>query len=189
MRATVVVEGEAGIGKSRPLSALIDIARESGITVFRGEAHALERTRPFGALVEALDQGPVLLALEDVHWADSSTLLALRWMSRRLNHAPLLVVATLRPSPRAGELEQLLDDALAHGARLIRLEPLDDREVEALVRAARTPSEPGSGRGGGPSTVSSGTISATSTESASETASRRLSRCWISARHVVLQRL
>jgi DNA-binding CsgD family transcriptional regulator len=184
--ATVFVEGEAGIGKTRLLTALIDVARESGVTVFRGEAHALERTRPFGALVEALDlrggsrdprraaigrllvegedapgstapgtghlqfraadeiidllellsdHGPVLLALEDVHWADSSTLLALRWMSRRLDHAPLLVVATLRPSPRVGALKQLLDDALAYGARLVRLEPLDDRDVEALVRA------------------------------------------------------
>jgi DNA-binding CsgD family transcriptional regulator/tetratricopeptide (TPR) repeat protein len=183
--ATVLVEGEAGIGKSRLLSCAIDTACESGVSVFRGEAHPLERTRPFGALVEALDlrggssdprragvgrllaaetaeghgsppagalqfraveeiidlievlsdQGPVFLALDDLHWADESTLLAFRWMTRQLTQVPLLLLATLRPSPRSPELDQLLADSVASGATVIDLQPLGRSDVAALVGA------------------------------------------------------
>jgi len=182
--ATVLVEGEAGIGKSRLLSSAIETACESGVTVFHGEAHPLERTRPFGALVEALDlrrgssdprraavgrllaaetaggtdsppagalqfraveeiidlqvlsdKGPVFLALDDLHWADESTLLAFRWMTRQLTQVPLLLLATLRPSPRSPELDQLLADSVASGATLIGLQPLGRSDVAALVGA------------------------------------------------------
>lgn len=68
----------------------------------------------------------MFLALDDLHWADSSTLLAVRWMMRRLTEVPLLLVATLRPSPRVPDLGQLVDDALQSGARLVRLPALDE---------------------------------------------------------------
>jgi predicted ATPase len=87
-------------------------------------------------LVEGLsDQGPVLVALEDLHWADSSTLLALRWITRELTQVPLLLVATLRPAPRSLELGQFLDDCVESGATVIRLRALGSAEVVALVRA------------------------------------------------------
>jgi len=177
--AVALVEGEAGIGKSRLLGSLLDEARADGVTVLRGEAHALERTRPFGALVEALElragsrdprraaigrllaaagersagrqfavaedvvellevlsrDGPVLLALEDLHWADSATLLSVRWMARRLDHVGVLLIATLRPAPRSGELAQVVDDVLDAGAAAIRLAPFAEDEVDRLVRA------------------------------------------------------
>src|SRR5207248_2835917 len=41
---------------------------------------------------------PVLLLIEDVHWADPSTVLALRVLSARNDH-PLLVAVTTRPLP------------------------------------------------------------------------------------------
>lgn len=51
-------------------------------------------------LVEGLSlQGPVLVALEDLHWADSSTLLALRWITRELTQVPLLLAATFASCP------------------------------------------------------------------------------------------
>jgi hypothetical protein len=156
-----------------------------GVTVLRGAAHPLERTRPFGPLVDALDlrsastdarrasigellmsdsavrigmpaagqlqfraveeiidlvealsdQGPLLVSLDDLHWADGSTLLAFEWMLRRLTEVPVLLVATLRPSPRGGELAQLFDDALQSGATLLELKPLDEQQVVALVEA------------------------------------------------------
>lgn len=146
--ATVLIEGEAGIGKTRLLTGLPAAAREQGLAVFQGEADLLERTRPFGALVQALelrrgaddprraaigrlllpepamdpgtepaggfqfraveeivdliegltDQCPALVALDDLHWADSSTLLAFRSMARELTQVPLLLIATAAAS-------------------------------------------------------------------------------------------
>jgi DNA-binding CsgD family transcriptional regulator len=184
--STLLIEGEAGIGKTRVVQCIIDDACARGVVVFRGEAHPFERTHPFGAVAAALDlsrrsrdprraaigrlivaksdsaatvpgdtpdlryrvveeildlvetscaQGPVLLVVEDLQWADSSTLLALRSMARELPHVPLLLVATLRPSPRSAELDQLLDELLAAGARPMQLEALSPDDVEALARA------------------------------------------------------
>jgi len=80
-------------------------------------------------------EGPVVLVLEDIHWADDSTLLAFRAIVRRLAHVPLLLVASLRPEPRSAELDQLRGDILASGARLIRLGALGPDEVRALAHA------------------------------------------------------
>ena len=51
---TVLIEGEAGIGKTRLLGTVAEVASKSRMTVLRGAAHPLERTRPFGPLVDAL---------------------------------------------------------------------------------------------------------------------------------------
>jgi DNA-binding CsgD family transcriptional regulator len=184
--ATAVIEGEAGVGKTRLLAGLTEAARGAGVTVLHGAAHPLERTRPFGPLVDALrlrpgsgdrrraaigrllwgdeeavqggalmpgqvqfrvveeiidllerlsDQGPVVLALDDLHWAESATLLAVRWITRRLTAVPLLVVATVRPAPQSPELVQLLDDVAQSSATFVRLGALPQGDVEALVEA------------------------------------------------------
>jgi predicted ATPase len=51
----VIVEGEAGIGKTRLLGRLIEEVAAAGAVAFRGDAHPFERAHPFGVLVEALD--------------------------------------------------------------------------------------------------------------------------------------
>lgn len=182
--ATLLIEGEAGVGKTSFIRALADQARADGLRVLSGAAHPFETTRPFGSLISALDlrrnssdprrasigeilggeatpasttagtdlryrvieeivdlveaecsRAPVLLALEDLHWADTSTLLAVRTMARELVHVPLFLVASLRPSPRSDELTLLVDDLLEIGAPSISLPPLSPSEVDALVRA------------------------------------------------------
>ncbi len=52
--AVLVVEGEAGIGKTRLAQAIVDDARSHDLVVFSGAAHLFERTRPFGVLAAAL---------------------------------------------------------------------------------------------------------------------------------------
>ena len=185
--ATLLIEGEAGIGKTRLAQSLVADAEERGVTVLRGAAHPLERNRPFGAVAHALDirtgsgdhrraaigrllagdptalgsraaapladaryqvveeildvlerccaESPVVMVLEDLHWADDSTLLAFRSMAHRLTHVPLLLIATLRPAPRRPELDQLLDESLLLGAQLFRLRSLSRGDVDALVQA------------------------------------------------------
>jgi predicted ATPase len=53
--SVLLIEGEAGIGKSRLVQSLIGEARVGGVIVFRGEAHPFERTRPFSVVADALD--------------------------------------------------------------------------------------------------------------------------------------
>src|SRR5688572_22373427 len=53
----VVIEGEAGIGKSRVLEELVRRALGSGFVVFTGAAQELEAERPFGLIRDALLSG------------------------------------------------------------------------------------------------------------------------------------
>jgi class 3 adenylate cyclase len=86
-------------------------------------------------------QWPVVLVLEDVHWADGPSLLLLRYLARRPSALPLLIVCTYRTS----ELRRAvaLDDVLADVARdmppaNIVLKGLPSHHVAVLV-AQRVP--------------------------------------------------
>ena len=76
---------------------------------------------------------PVLLVAEDIHWADSASLLAILSVARQLPLAALLVVVTARPSPLPAEVVRLLDDLAAGGARTLRLAPLKPDDVAVLA--------------------------------------------------------
>src|SRR5262245_36699108 len=54
-QAIILVEGEAGIGKTRLLTNTLDHARGRGFQVSLGRGEELERTRPFGVVAEALE--------------------------------------------------------------------------------------------------------------------------------------
>ncbi|MGH9015446.1 MAG: helix-turn-helix transcriptional regulator [Acidimicrobiia bacterium] len=61
--STILLEGEAGIGKTRLLDELAARAQAAGVRVLRGSAEELEQGRPFGPLVDALgapDTAPAL---------------------------------------------------------------------------------------------------------------------------------
>ena len=51
--ALVLIEGEAGIGKTRLLDGTLEDARVRGMQVARGAAEELEQTRPFGLVAAA----------------------------------------------------------------------------------------------------------------------------------------
>jgi len=85
-------------------------------------------------LVERLAMsGPVLLAIEDLHWADPSTLLVIDHLARRLGDLPVAVLATLRPSPGSSALEHLIENLVPRHARRLFLDPLDEPAVSGLV--------------------------------------------------------
>nr|AGI62210.1 transcriptional regulatory protein [uncultured bacterium] len=86
-------------------------------------------------LRERLRTGPVLVALDDLQWADPATLLALRMLCSRLAGAPVVWLLVLLGGDRSQELD-LLFDALrgrAHTERLDPLAPLCDRASVQLV--------------------------------------------------------
>jgi DNA-binding CsgD family transcriptional regulator len=118
------------------------------------------RFRVIDAMVELVEswsrRRPILLAIEDLHWADPSTLLALEAMTRRLRDLRFVLVSTLRPLPTSNSLHRLVDGGVARGALQIELRPLNDDAVAELVtQAAGAPPGPGlvrtvAGAGGNP---------------------------------------
>jgi len=101
-----------------------------------------ERARLLEALTRAVvglaRVRPVLLVLEDLHWAEEATVAALAFLLRRVALAPILVVATFRDdeTPRIHPLQRLRRDAGVHGARSLSLRPLtldDLAELEPLL--------------------------------------------------------
>lgn len=91
------------------------------------------------ALVESMAlRHPVALAFEDLQWADSSSLMALTALNRRLASLPLLLIGTFRPYPPVPDLERLVDEASVH----LLLGALDDDAVNEIV-AERVGAVPG----------------------------------------------
>ncbi|KOV99215.1 hypothetical protein ADK65_18515 [Streptomyces sp. NRRL B-1140] len=77
---------------------------------------------------------PLVLVLDDAHWADEASLRWLRFLIHRSGRCPLLVVMSLRdPSVRLGA-EQPVSPTNWAEPTVLRLRPLDDAGVAAVVR-------------------------------------------------------
>lgn len=75
----------------------------------------------------------LVLAIEDLHWADPSTLLAFRALGRHAPQLRLCMLGSLRPLPRSPELGKTQDELLNAGALHVQLGPLDASAVAELV--------------------------------------------------------
>lgn len=92
--------------------------------------------REFGEVVEALaDLAPLVLALEDLHWADVSTRDLLAALGRRQGRARLLFAGTYRTGETAVAVETLGKELQLRGqGRLLRPGPLSRDATQQLVR-------------------------------------------------------
>lgn len=192
----VLVEGAAGIGKTRLVRAACHDARSRGMAVLTARAGELERGLPFGVvrgLFEALvtrapaaerdalmagaahlaapvlgmaggdvartpdatsfaalhglywltttlaETSPLLLAVDDAHWADEASLRFLVYLLHRAEGLPLLVVMARR-SAEPGAAEELLDalrrDPLCRPVHPAALSP---GAADLIVRSAFSP--------------------------------------------------
>jgi predicted ATPase len=88
------------------------------------------RRRQLAALINWVMAGarmqPVVLAFEDLHWADPTTLDVLRGIAERGAVAPLVVLATMRPEFRAPWIVRSHHSAIS-------LAPLDRTQVRDMV--------------------------------------------------------
>jgi AAA ATPase domain len=101
------------------------------VAAAQGEFRAVEAIL---TLVEELSaQRPLVLAVDDLQWADPSTLLVLHRLGRVVERLPVLLLAAYRPLPRPPDLERLIASLSARGARRLALGSLDEQAVAALV--------------------------------------------------------
>jgi len=93
-----------------------------------------------GLLVTVARQRPVVLVLEDIHWADASTRELLAFLARNLGGTPLLVVATYRSDDvgRGHPLRRYLAElGRLAGVERLDLSRLDRSELRQLAEAIR----------------------------------------------------
>lgn len=179
----VIVEGAAGIGKTRLLDVGCELARRGGFTVFRGRGSELEREYAFGVVRQLLgrtldaeqagdlyaaaaalarpvfdpsptsigaagypvlhglywllanvaDRGPLVLAIDDLQWADRESLGLLLFLAGRLDGIRVLLLVTTREvgdDETAPTVAALSQDPHAY---LLTLGPLDPRSSVELV--------------------------------------------------------
>ncbi|MGM1061631.1 helix-turn-helix transcriptional regulator [Saccharothrix sp. Mg75] len=151
--AALLVEGEAGIGKTALVKAACEVAAAKGFRVCRGAGDELGRPLPLLPLLDALAAGraessavtaerllarvddlcaigPVVLVLDDLQWADKASVAVWRWLAELVHQLPLLLVGVLRPLPRRDDVA-----ALRKGVERLPLPRLDPAAVVELVGA------------------------------------------------------
>ena len=96
-------------------------------------------------LEQLADGGPLLVVVEDVHWADEATLDLLRYLAVALDDVPVLLVATLRTGTSAAQ-RVLTSTGRLPRATILELDELSAEEaarlVEALAGALAQPGHP-----------------------------------------------
>src|ERR687893_1966340 len=106
------------------------------------QADLFAQARDF--LVALTAERPLVLVLEDLHWADSASLDLLRFVAHRIDEMPLLAVATYRSEdvdrrhPLAALVPLLVREA---PTERLGLRALDTAAARALVRARHTLTE------------------------------------------------
>jgi DNA-binding CsgD family transcriptional regulator/tetratricopeptide (TPR) repeat protein len=142
----VVRAKAAQLEQNRPFGLLIDAldarspnaspmiaAVVDAIDARAAEFEIIERCA--GALEHLALQSPLICVVDDLHWADASSLRALRFATRHLIDVPVAVVGALRPHPSDPVLRQWIDSCLDGGALDVHLAPLDVAAVTELVEA------------------------------------------------------
>ena len=165
------VQGEAGIGKTSLLSALVACADD--FRIWWGGCEPLGTSQPLGPLydmrsaldpdiVAALDEEvapvrlfsmlvgaiqrsskPTLMVVEDLHWADQATFDLIRFLGRRVVALRLLLVASHRTDDLDADhaMAQVLG-ALGTGSMTrLALDPLSAAAVAGMARNAGRPGD------------------------------------------------
>jgi predicted ATPase/class 3 adenylate cyclase len=130
--ASKLAEAVAGVIRGRPerawyesrLAPLLGIG--GGATVSRAESFAAWR----GFLQALAERGPLVLAFEDLHWADDALLGFLQDLLSRANDIPLVVLAAARPE--LYERDPRWSGGIPN-ATTVTLAPLSDDETARLV--------------------------------------------------------
>lgn len=161
--SVVLIGGEAGIGKTslvtalrqrrdtmnlwwgacdalqtpHPLAPLHDIIRNNPVS-FGTRVDQLERMQLFSVVLSELQAAPTLFVVEDAHWADEATLDLLRFLGRRLEQVPCLLVVTYRDDEVSAQhsLRRLMGDLPRVSVTRMQVPRLTAPAVEAMARGS-----------------------------------------------------
>lgn len=166
----MVIDGPAGIGKTRLLQEIASEACRLGMTAATAVASELDRVAPLSTLLSALQRGrlsgidsttlggrgndrfwlvdrlkelisahartrPLFIAVDDTHWADEFTMMALRTLVPDLSAEPVFWLFTLSPRGPLCPATSTIDWLMTEGAYRIELGPLCDSAVAELCAA------------------------------------------------------
>lgn len=120
-------------------SALFDGPRPLVNPGERGKLHYLPEQRYW--LLDELEslferaavEHPLLVALDDLQWADSGSLLALRTLPARLASLPIVWLVAIRTTAASTEVLNLAEHLTDNGALRARLTALDENAVAQVV--------------------------------------------------------
>jgi DNA-binding CsgD family transcriptional regulator/tetratricopeptide (TPR) repeat protein len=127
-----------GLLTPRPLGPLFDIGARAGGELARLCGGGASRDELFAALLAELDSSTALtvVVIEDVHWADESTLDLLSFLGRRLSRLRGLLLVSYRDDEVGYDhpLRMVLGDvATQRSTRRMGLPPLSTEAVQALA--------------------------------------------------------
>ncbi len=174
--SAVLIQGEAGSGKSRLLDELIGrLVEGARWIILQGSCSPFDDLLSYGPFLEAFQSaelgdltdlladagapapdnqerffwrllqalrmlardGPLLLALDDLHWANSSTLYLFSLLATRLRNLPVLLVGAVQHAEAIPALQRLVLSRGRQGdVHLVVLPPLSLEAVTTLLRSA-----------------------------------------------------
>ncbi len=145
----LLVEGGAGLGKSRLLEEAVSLAGRAGLRAAVGRADVDDNAVPLAPLMSAcfggnaplLDRSElsalrvlgVLICLDDLQWADAGTLEALRVLPARLGDVPIVWIAAYRTGQASTLLLRTVAELDEANATRLVLDPLDEDSVGQII--------------------------------------------------------
>ncbi|MCK4757649.1 MAG: tetratricopeptide repeat protein [Thermoplasmata archaeon] len=92
-------------------------------------------------LIEMARTKPLLFLLEDLHWAEESSLFVLNYVARNIKKEKILLIGTLRPEESETlqrSIREMMEEDIAN---VMKLEMLGRDSIASLIRDVYTPNE------------------------------------------------
>ncbi|MEA2442437.1 MAG: hypothetical protein QOH76_3861 [Thermoleophilaceae bacterium] len=121
-------------GSAAPAAWVVDSSSASDSSRGRAEAGFAVLQAIYWLAANAATDAPLLLAVDDLHWLDESSLQALAFLARRLDELPVGLLVTLRPSELDAPAELIDAIRTVPGATRVSLPPLSRAGVATAVR-------------------------------------------------------